>query len=100
MGKLDEFMGGCAGYYRENQEKDFPWHATGKAVWYSLSVCENGKIVNYGFTSAKGQKENLILALTETKDDAGAMLFGIWTGSYSTHLFILDIEKAIEHLSN
>ena len=99
MGKLDKFLGGCAGYFRENEENDFPWDAmSGSGVWYSLFVVENGKIETYGFTAAKGSKEKLSIALKEIDPKDDAMLIGVWTGQYNTHLFPLDIQKAIKKL--
>ena len=97
MGKLDKFLGGCSGYFRSDCEDEFPWSDT-SGIWYSLFVVEDGKIERYGFTSAKGNKETLRLLLKEISPDDDAMLIGVWTGQYNTHLFILDIQKAIEKL--
>jgi len=63
-----------------------------------LLIIEKEKIQKYGFTSAKGQKQNLCNALKEIKDIEQALLLGVWTGKYSTHLFALDIKKAIFNL--
>jgi len=97
MGKLDKITSSCSGYFRNDGEEDFPWEAT-QGVWYSLFLVEDGKIEKYGFTSGKGQKEKLRLALKEVTPEDNAELIGVWTGQWNTHLFILDIEKAIEKL--
>lgn len=98
MGKLDGFIGQVDGYFREEEEENFPWEQTSKEVWYALLVLEDNKIERYGFTAAKGQKNNLCQALKKIKGNNEAMLLGVWTGSYSTHLFTLNIEKAIDKL--
>ena len=99
MGKLDKLLGGCGGYFREDEENDFPWDSrSGSGVWYSLFVVENGKIEKYGFTAAIGSKKKLSLALKEMGANDEAMLIGVWTGQYNTHLFPLDIQKAIKKL--
>lgn len=97
MAKLDKFLSGKSGYFRHEAEEEFPWSQT-RGVWYSLLVCENAKIEKYGFTSSKPQKENLKLALEEIGHNDDAVLMGVWTGKYKTHLFILDIEIAIKKL--
>lgn len=99
MGELDEFLSATPGYFRVGGEKDFPWSSTGKIVWYALFTVEGSEIKRYGFTSAKQQKKQLLLALESIRDDKKAILLGIWTGSYSTHLFILDRDKAVTYLS-
>lgn len=99
MAKLDKFLGGSTGYFVGNAEDTFPWDGT-RGIWYSLLVCEEGKIEKYGFTSAKYQKENLRLALMEIDPNDDAILMGVWTGQYNTHLFILDIEIAIKKLES
>jgi len=75
------------------------WENTSKTTWYSLLVVENSKIEKYGFTAAKGQKRQLLLALEAIENKEEAMLLGIWTGNYSTNLFVLDIDIAIKKLS-
>ena len=97
MAKLDKFLGGCSGYFRENQEDAFPWDYT-SGIWYSLFVVEDGKIEKYGFTSAKGNKEKMRLLLKEISPNDDAMLIGVWNGQWRTDLFILDIPKAINKL--
>ena len=98
MGKLNEFLSQVDGYFREGEEDNFPWEETRKTVWYALLTIEENKIKKYGFTAAKGQKYNLFQALKKIEDKTQAMLIGVWTGSHSTHLFVLDIEKAIDKL--
>lgn len=98
MGKLDKFLSGVNGYFEDGREDDFPWDSTGKGVWYSLLVVENKKLVKYGFTSAKGQKKNLVEALKSLLGNDEAMLLGVWNGQYSTSLFELDIKKALKKL--
>jgi hypothetical protein len=96
MGTLDSFLSGTPGYFRTGEEAAFPWSAT-SGVWYALLVVEDGRIVRYGFTAAKGQKTNLRAAL-EQLAGAEATLLGVWTGSHRTDLFVLDIPKAITNL--
>lgn len=97
MSKLDKFMKDCSGYYSSNQESQFPWDAT-NGIWYSLITCEDGKIVKYGFTAAKGSKRKLCEALKNIDIVDDAVLLGVWNGQWKTHLFVLDIEKSINHL--
>jgi hypothetical protein len=101
MGKLDKFLGDTPGYFRTGEVMSFPWDASGRAVWFALFVVENGKIMRYGFTASKSSKRNLIHALRVLieSQETDALLLGVWTGQYSTHLFVLDISKAIDHLS-
>jgi len=100
MAKLKGFLGQVPGYFRENEEDNFPWENTSRVVWYALLVKEEGKIEKYGFTSAKGQKYNLCCALKEIENRDEAMLIGVWTGKHTTNLFVFDIEKAIEKLES
>jgi hypothetical protein len=44
MGKLDEFLTGKSGYFRENEEDNFPWTSKEQSVWYALMTVEDGKI--------------------------------------------------------
>lgn len=88
------------GYFREDGEDAFPWHATERAVWYALITTENGAPVRHGFRASKSSKTNLLQALRAVST-AGrrAMLLGVWNGQYHTHLFDLRIDRAIEKLS-
>lgn len=97
MGKLDEFVNGCSGYHINDAEDRFPWDAT-NGIWYSLITVEEGQIVKYGFTAAKGSKQKLCETLKHIELVEDAVLLGVWNGQYKTHLFVLDIEKSIEHL--
>jgi dipeptidyl aminopeptidase/acylaminoacyl peptidase len=99
VGKLSDFAAGQPGYFRENAEEDFPWNSTDKSVWYSLLVVEDGRIQRYGFTSSKSNKAGLRNAL-ETLTNEEALLLGVWTGQYSTHLFVLNIQTAIKKLKS
>ena len=98
MGKLDSFVAGKSGYFREGAEDEFPWERTDKGVWYSLLSIENGQIARYGFTSSKSNKASLCNALHQIVGQEESLLLGIWMGQYSTHLFVLDIPKAISKL--
>ena len=98
MGALTEFLSGTPGYFREGCEEEFPWDNTGKTVWYALLNVEGTEVQRYGFTSAVSQKRELIKALKKVKNKGKAILLGVWTGNFSTHLFILNKEKAIELL--
>ncbi len=99
MGALDKYIAGMPGYFRDNAEEEFPWHETGRAVWYALFVVENGRIERYGFTPSKSNKRGLIQALESVCDNESAKLIGVWCGQYVTHLFDLNIEKAISKLT-
>lgn len=99
MGKFSELLGGHPGYYREGAEQEFPWDRTDKGVWYALLVVEDGRIQRYGFTSAKGSKASLCGVLEKLGGD-DAVLLGVWTGEYSTHLFVLDTAIAMEKLKS
>jgi hypothetical protein len=98
VGKLDRFIAGQPGYFREGDENGFPWDRTDKGVWYSLLMIEAGRIERYGFTASKSNKAGLCSALESLTAADEALLLGIWTGEYSTHLFVLDIPKAIPRL--
>jgi hypothetical protein len=100
MGKLSKFIVGQPGYFREGAEDKFPWDCTDRSVWYSLLVVEAGRIERYGFTSSKSNKTALRSTLEELTREDEALLLGVWTGQYSTHLFILNNEKAIEKLKS
>ena len=95
MGKLSNLLTDTPGYFREGEEDNFPWSITSRAVWYSLLTVEEGQIQRYGFTSSKSSKATLCSALQQLDQADEPMLLGIWTGEYSTHLFVLDIQKAI-----
>jgi hypothetical protein len=102
MGMFDLFLyrhTNVHGYFREGAEAEFPWSDTSKAVWYAVLTVEDGRIRRYGFTAATGQKaalRNLLLNLKDTGIEA--ILLGVWTGGYSTSLFILDFDIAIARL--
>lgn len=99
MRRLDEFVAGQPGYFREGEEDSFPWDRTDRGVWYCLLVVEEGMIERYGFTSSKSNKAGLCRALSTLSGRRDALLLGVWTGQYRTDLFVLDIPKAIEKLS-
>jgi hypothetical protein len=98
MGKLSQHIAGQPGYFREGAENEFPWASTDRNVWYSLLTVEDGRIARYGFTSSRSNKSGLCSALQQLDERDEAILLGIWTGQYSTHLFVLDIPKAINKL--
>jgi len=97
MGNLDSFLSSTPGYFRSGAEEEFPWTAT-SGIWFALLVVEEGKIVRYGFTAAKSQKEKMREALSKISSSE-ALLLGVWTGSHRTDLFVLDISKAVANLS-
>lgn len=99
MRRFSKYIAGTPGYFREGEEEQFPWNLTDRSVWYALLVLESGKLERYGFTSSKSNKDQLCAALQELLTSDEATLLGIWTGEWSTHLFILDIKIAIEKLS-
>jgi hypothetical protein len=98
VGRLDRFVAGQPGYFRVGEEDAFPWACTDRSVWYALLVIEAGRIQRYGFTSSKSNKAGLCSALEQLTKEDEAMLLGVWTGQYSTHLFVLDIPKALRKL--
>ena len=84
------------GYYRLNEEERFAWDINGKVVWYSV-IKEDLSLI--GFTSSKSGKKELINYLRSSIDNKEKIiLFGVWTGQYSTSLFVLDPIKAIKQL--
>ena len=95
MRKLANHIVGQPGYFREGAEDEFPWGRTDKSVWYAILTVEDGRIERYGFTSSKSNKAGLCSALQQLTEQDEALLLGVWTGQYSTHLFVLDIPKAI-----
>lgn len=98
MSKFESFLSGTDGYFRKNAEDQFPWASSAThSVWYALMTVEDGKIVNYGFTSGNNQKAKLRELLLQL-DQTDAMLLGVWTGQYGTSLFILDTKIAIAKL--
>lgn len=96
-GKLSKLIAGQSGYFRTDCS-EFPWHSTDRSVWYALLVVEDGEIVRYGFTSSKSSKQALCDALESLAAEDEALLLGIWTGQWSTHLFVLEPATALEHL--
>ena len=72
------------------RENDFPWWSTDKAAWY-FTLDKSGKII--GYTPSKTNKKLLIEYL---KSDPEVSLFGVWTGKYSTSIFVLDPKISIE----
>jgi hypothetical protein len=98
MGKFDAFLAdGVHGYFRHGAEDEFPWSSTAKSVWYAVVTVENGRIHSYGFTAARSQRAKL-RELLQTRGETEAMLLGVWTGQYGTHLFVLDIDIALKRL--
>lgn len=97
MGQLSQFLVGTPGYFREGEEQTFPWKSTDKSIWYALLVVEDGHIQRYGFTASKSSKAALLMAL-ERSAKLDVLLLGVWTGNYSTHLFVLKPSIAIEKL--
>ena len=98
MGKFSHLIDGKQGYFREGEEDEFPWNRTDRKVWYSLFTVEEGRIQHYGFTPSKSNKAALCSILQQLTLNDQSLLLGIWNGDYSTHLFILDLQKAINKL--
>ena len=80
------------GYFQIGREADFPFWSTDRATWY-FTVDKTGKI--QGYTPSKTSKKNIIECLTR---DSDILLFGVWTGKYSTSIFLLDSKIAIGKL--
>jgi hypothetical protein len=89
---LEKYLSASAGYFR-NDIGAFPWDRSGKEIWFALLNVEDGRIKEYGFTSSKEQKRNLLAALNDPAS-VGCKLLGVLHGQYSTHLFNLDKETA------
>jgi hypothetical protein len=85
------------GYYRTGETHLFPFAVSDSSIWYALLVIQDGKIVRLGFTSSKAQKKRLLAALIATQDSA-PLLFGVWTGSHKTALFVLEPAVAMVEL--
>jgi hypothetical protein len=86
------------GYFRINEEEHFPWDEKTKKVWFSLFVHDELGIKKRGFKSVISSKRRLLNELRCLERGSGAILIGIWNGKWSTHLFVLDIDTAIEKL--
>lgn len=100
MGILDSFTSEIQGYFRCNDEESFPWTSIDRSVWYALITVECGKIVKYGFTSSKSQKQNLYHALIKIDKFEDCLLLGVFNGKYKTDLFVLNIEIAQNKLKD
>jgi len=95
--KLSDILAGHVGSSRTDCG-DFPWDCIDTSVWYAFLVVENGKIARYGFTSSRSSKEQLCNALKSVSINDEVLLLGVWTGKYSTHLFVIDPAVALEQL--
>ena len=87
------------GYFRIKEEDQFPWDMTERKVWYAVFVVEGEKITRLGYTAARTNKINLadrLEILIQEKTEH--VLIGVWSGNYSTHLFVLDSKIAIKKL--
>ena len=99
MGRFSTLASGMPGYFRERAEDDFPWNDTTRRVWYALVVVESGRIERYGFTSSRSNKASLRDVLQSLDPADEAVLLGVWTGTYNTHLFVLDRTIALQKLA-
>lgn len=80
------------GYFQIGREADFPFWSTDKMTWY-FTVDTLGKM--QGYTPSKTNKKILIELLKHYPD---LSLFGVWTGKYSTSIFLLDSKIAVVKL--
>ena len=85
------------GHFRFGDEADFPWRAH-SGVWYFYLARGPAGLTQKGFTSTKDGKWGLLEELGATRPDQGH-LFGVWTGKWDTHVFVLDRQIAIARLS-
>jgi len=81
--------------FRYNETDVFPFELRSPGVWYAILRIDpiHKGIVMLDFTSSKSQKK--MLTTTLLKDD---ILIGVWTGRWSTDLFILDKTIALKKL--
>lgn len=80
------------GYFQIGRESDFPFWSTDKITWY-FTTDITGKM--RGYTPSKTNKKILIDIL---KNESDISLFGVWTGKYSTSIFLLDSKLSIKKL--
>ena len=93
---MNEITGG---YFRMKEEEQFPWDATDRKVWYAIFVVDGGKISREGYTAAKTNKISLAARLEILlSEKTEHVLIGVWSGNYSTHLFVLNSRIAIKKL--
>lgn len=86
--------------FRLNEEQDFPWGHNIAGVWYSLTLWEDRFPKYYGFSSSKTSKQDLLEVLNALLGQhTRHQLLGVWTGEFTTHLFLLKTEIAIEEIS-
>ena len=81
--------------------ENFPWKTNSKhnaSVWYALMTITDGKISYEPHGSSGMGVSNLVERLISLGDRKDVALFGVWTGQYSTDLFVLDIPTAISNL--
>jgi hypothetical protein len=80
--------------------EDFPYGHNIAGVWYSLLIWEDGFPKYYGFSSSKTSKQELIETLKALLEQGTRhTLIGIWTGEWTTFLFVLDSDIAIEEIA-
>jgi len=77
------------GYFQIGRDNEFPWNSTQKVTWY-FTKDKLGEII--GYTPSKTNKKIMIDIL---KGDPSTTLFGVWTGNYSTSIFVFDSKIAI-----
>lgn len=80
------------GYFRIGEENVFPWSCQDRATWY-FTLDMSGAMT--GYTPSKTNKKLLIDLLSKRSD---LTLFGVWTGKYSTSIFVLGSKIAVEKL--
>lgn len=81
---MNEELGG---YFQTGRENDFPWDRTDKGVWYCII---SDKRIS-GFTSSKSNKKVLsALIRFLIGEHEQFRVIGVWNGTYSTSLFLLD----------
>lgn len=95
--KLTKFLTEQPGLFRTDCN-DFPWHSTDRSVWYALLAVENGEIDRCAFSSSAASKKALCDTLRSLAVEDEMLLLGVWTGRYSTNLFVIDRALALEHL--
>ena len=67
-------------------------------VWYALITVEAGKVKHESHASSGAGIYELVRRLKSLDAPSNAVLFGVWTGQYTTNLFVLDIPTAISRL--
>jgi hypothetical protein len=82
--------------FRDAETRFFPFCRIDKGIWYFI-LCDN-EITEY--KSTRTDRKSLIPFLKSLiSNKKNFKVFGVWTGQWSTDIFVLDASIAIEELS-